>query len=100
MQLKKQSFFFSCSFGTVVGNESKATEIFYSTCRIKLHLEAGTGYTECFRVLTLHDSKLSAPKQEVPGRLITASHQIPKMLDTSGYPLKHQIKGPLHVDLM
>ena len=80
--------------------EVKSTEIFYSTRRMKLPFEVGAGYTEHFRTLTLQGSKLSAPNQEVPGRLSITSPQIPKMLDTFGYPLKHQTKGGSLVNFM
>lgn len=81
--------------------EVKSTEIFYSTCGIKLPFEVGAAYTEHFRALTLQCSKLSASNQgEVPGRLVIISQQIPKMLDTFGYPLKHQTKGGSLVNFM
>lgn len=81
--------------------EVKSTEIFYSPCRIKLPFEVAAGYTENFRALTLQGSKLSLPNEgEVPGRLVIASHQIPKMLDTFGYPFKHQTKRGLLTNFM
>lgn len=94
------SRFFPAVLAPQQGMEVKSTKIFYSTCRIKLPFQVGAGYTEHFRALTLQGSKLSAPNQEVPGRLIITCHQIPKVLDTFGYPLKHQSKEGSLVNFM
>lgn len=49
----------------------------------------------------LQGRKLSAQNEGgVPGRPVITSHQMPKMLESFGYPVKHQTKGGSLLNLM